>query len=98
MTESHRLRVPDRVAETIRGLHPTLKQQIRAALQVLIQRPAAGKALKNELAGLRSYRVGRSRIVYRLAGERTIEIVAIGPRRKSSVSGRKTRSRPNRPR
>ena len=81
MTESHRLRVPDRVAETIRSLHPTLKQQIRAALQVLIQRPAAGKALKNELAGLRSHRVGRSRIVYRLAGERTIDIVAIGPRR-----------------
>lgn len=81
MTESHRLRVPHRVAETIRGLHPTLKQQIRAALQVFIQRPAAGKALKKELAGLRSYRVGRSRIVYRLAGKRTIEIIAIGPRR-----------------
>jgi mRNA-degrading endonuclease RelE of RelBE toxin-antitoxin system len=65
-----------------------LKQQVRAALQVLIQRPAAGKALKNELAGLRSYRVGRSRIVYRLAGERTIEIVAIGPRRTISRASR----------
>jgi mRNA-degrading endonuclease RelE of RelBE toxin-antitoxin system len=75
--EFHRLRVPDRVAETIRGLHPTLKQQIRTALQFLIERPTAGKALKNELAGLRSYRVGRARIVYRLAGERIIEIVAI---------------------
>ncbi len=81
MKEPHRLRVPNQVAETIRGLHPTLKQQIRAAFQVLIQRPTAGKALKNELAGLRSYRVGRARIVYRLAGERIIEIVAIGPRR-----------------
>lgn len=29
----------------------------------------------------KNYRVGRSRIVYRLADERTIEIVAIGPRR-----------------
>mgnify|MGYP006286631777 CR=1 FL=1 len=43
--------------------------------------PTAGKALKNELAGLRSYLVGRVRIVDRLAGECTIEIVAIGPRR-----------------
>ena len=81
MTEPLRLRVPNRVAGTIRGLHPALKQRIRAAFQVLIQRPTAGKALKNELAGLRSYRVGRVRIVYRLAGERIIEIVAIGPRR-----------------
>ena len=81
MTEPLRLRVPDQVAETIRGLHPTLKQQLRAALQLLIERPTAGKALKKELAGLRSYRVGRTRILYRLAGERTIEIIAIGPRR-----------------
>ena len=81
MTEPHWLRVPDRVVDTIRGMHPTLKQQIRAALRVLIQRPIVGKALKNELAGLRSYRVGRVRIVYRLADQRTIDIVAIGPRR-----------------
>jgi len=81
VTEPLRLRVPDQVAETIRGLHPTLKQQLRAALQLLSERPTAGKALKKELAGLRSYRVGRTRILYRLAGERTIEIIAIGPRR-----------------
>jgi mRNA interferase RelE/StbE len=81
VTEPLRLRVPDQVAETIRGLHPTLRQKIRAALQLPIERPTAGKALKNELAGLRSCRAGRTRILYRLAGERTLEIVAIGPRR-----------------
>ena len=82
MTRLHRHRRASPQPTARDGIpHPTLKQQIRAALHVIMQRPAAGKALKNEVAGLRSYRVGRSRIVYRLAGERTIEIVAIGPRR-----------------
>lgn len=81
MTDGPRLRVPELIADRLRGLHPTLKQQIRRALQRILEQPTAGKALKNELAGLRSFRVGRNRIVYRIAGERVIEIVAVGPRR-----------------
>ena len=42
---------------------------------------AVGKELRDELAGLRSLRVGRLRIVYRVAGRRLIDLVAIGPRR-----------------
>ena len=35
-----------------------------------------------KLEGLRSFRVGRLRIVFRIAAEaRTVDIVAIGPRR-----------------
>jgi mRNA interferase RelE/StbE len=37
--------------------------------------------LKDELAGLRSFRVSRFRIIYRISARDIIDIVAIGPRR-----------------
>ena len=55
-----------------------LKRKVRAALQALLENPRAGKALRNELRGLRSYRVGRFRIIYRIGGD--LELVAFGPR------------------
>jgi mRNA interferase RelE/StbE len=75
-----RLKVPDDVAALIRGLHPDLKRKVRSALAYIVDDPALGKVLREELASLRSYRVGRFRIVYRVAGT-AIEIVAVGPRR-----------------
>ena len=75
-----RVKVPDDVAALIRGLHPDLKRKVRSALAYIVDDPAIGKLLREELAGLRSYRVGRFRIVYRVAGT-AIEIVAVGPRR-----------------
>jgi len=47
---------------------------------MILDDPEVGKALKDELTGLRSFRVGRFRIVYRIAAPREIQIVAIGPR------------------
>jgi mRNA interferase RelE/StbE len=76
----YKLRVPDDVVRLIRSLHPHLKQKIRSSLQAILSDPHAGKALKDELAGLWSFRVSRFRIVYRIAGNRKIDIVAIGPR------------------
>ena len=73
-----RVRVPHEIAALVRGLHPVLKRKVRAALQAILDDPYAGKALCNELRGLRSYRVGRLRIIYRL--RRDVELVAIGPR------------------
>ena len=78
MAPPRRLRVPHEVAALVRGLHPALKRKVRAALQAILDDPHAGKALRNELRGLRSYRVGRFRIIYRL--RRDVELVAIGPR------------------
>jgi len=75
-----RLRVPDDVANLIRGLHPDLKRRVRSALRDILDDPKIGKRLRDELAGLHSCRVGRFRIVYRAAGS-VIEIVAVGPRR-----------------
>jgi mRNA interferase RelE/StbE len=74
-----RLRVPDEVAELVRGMHPELKRKTRASLKTILADPSSGKALKGELAGLRSFRVGTFRIVYRVV-RKVLEIVAIGPR------------------
>jgi mRNA-degrading endonuclease RelE of RelBE toxin-antitoxin system len=78
---SPRLRVPDQVAELIRKFHPQLKRKIRSALERIQLNPQSGKQLRDELTGLRSYRVGRLRIIYRTSPRNTIDIPAIGPRR-----------------
>ena len=74
-----RLKVPAEVRNVIRQLHPEFKQKLRAALADILDDPTCGKALKEELEGYWSLRLGRSRIIYRL-GEGVVEIVAVGPR------------------
>jgi len=75
----HRLRVAPEVAKLLRGLHPEIKRRIRAGFDRLADDPLVGKALRGELAGLRSLRVGRVRVIYRQVGG-VSEIVAVGPR------------------
>ena len=76
----YKLRVPDHLAEFIRGLHPELKRKIKGSLKNIAAEPIAGKPLKEELDGLRSLRISRFRIVYQIAEPREIQIIAIGPR------------------
>jgi mRNA interferase RelE/StbE len=76
----HQLRVSADVARLIQNLHPDLKRKVRDALEQIVADPHSGKALKDDLEGLRSFRVGRFRIVYRIATGKRIELVAIGPR------------------
>jgi mRNA interferase RelE/StbE len=71
--------VPTEVRNLIRHLPPVLKRKVRAALADILDDPTCGKALKEELEGYWSLRVGRTRIVYRLAAS-NIEIVTIGLR------------------
>jgi mRNA interferase RelE/StbE len=73
------VRLPPEVQETIRHLHPDLKRRMRAVIDLLRAAPESGKALKAELDGWRSFRVGRFRIVYRSSGA-SIDVAAIGPR------------------
>jgi mRNA interferase RelE/StbE len=73
------VRLPKDVEQLIRSLHPDLKRRVRSALELLCAKPEAGKALKGELDGWRSLRVGRLRIVCREARQQ-IEVAAIGPR------------------
>ena len=77
----YKIRVPDEVADLIRGMHPRLKKKVRASLDMILSDPQKGKALKEELAGLHSFRVGNFRIVYRIS-KKHVEIVALGPRQK----------------
>jgi len=77
------LRVPANVADVIRGLHPQIKRKLRAALAEILVNPHAGKALKAELEGLWSFRVGKFRIIYRItrrASTRNVDLIACGPR------------------
>ena len=76
----YKLRITEDTVSLIRGLHPQLKKKIRAALQEITDNPHTGKALKDELKGLLSYRIKKTRIIYRLTGKKCIDIIAIGPR------------------
>ena len=73
------VRLPIVVQSTIRSLHPDLKRRVRAALDLVATEPQTGKALKGELAGWRSVRVSRLRIIYRYSTT-IVEVAAIGPR------------------
>jgi mRNA interferase RelE/StbE len=75
-----RFRVPAEGAQLVRGLHPDIKRKVRAALDRLAADTGAGKALQGDLEGLRSLRIARFRVIYRVPSRRIIEIVAIGPR------------------
>jgi mRNA interferase RelE/StbE len=78
----YRLKVTDRTAELIRSLHPDIKATIKTALKTIIEAPYSGKALKDSLEGLRSYRAKRFRVIYRVfLKAKQIEIIAIGPRK-----------------
>jgi len=78
----YKLRVPDHLVEFIRALHPEIKRKIKGSLKNIATEPNPGKALKEELEGLRSFRISRFRIVYRIAGPKEIQIIAIGPRKR----------------
>lgn len=78
---SWNLRIPHHLVGFIRDLHPEIKRKVKGSLKMLMADPDAGKPLKDELEGLRSLRVSRFRIIYRLAGTGSeIQVVAIGPR------------------
>ena len=76
-----KLRVPDEIVAFIRSCHPQLKRKIRAGLRHIVTEPESGKSLKDELEGLRSYRISRFRIIYRISSKQTIDVVTIGPRK-----------------
>lgn len=76
----YKLVVPGDIQELIKTMHPSLKKKVKSSLKMILSDPHAGKALMDELAGLRSLRVSSFRIVYRIRDPERIELVAIGPR------------------
>jgi mRNA interferase RelE/StbE len=69
-------------ARAIRKLDPQVQRRVRAAVRALADEPLRGKPLQLSLKGLRSWRTGDYRIVYRVVAERIeIVVVAVGHRR-----------------
>ena len=75
-----RVRYTPVAAESIRHLHPIVKQAVREAIRSLASDPLRGHPLTLELAGFRSLRVSRYRVIYRIR-DRLLEIHLVGPRR-----------------
>lgn len=77
---AYRLEMSQTVRNVVAHLPPELKRKVKAAFRALATNPYQAKALKDDLVGLRSYRLGTTRIILRTAGE-VVEVVAFGPRR-----------------
>ena len=78
----YRPRYTPEAATRVRKLHPEVKRRARAAVDHLLESPLTGHALHDELAGLRSNRLGKYRIIYRInEKESTLDILLFGPRR-----------------
>jgi mRNA interferase RelE/StbE len=60
-------------------MHPGLKKKVRASLAIILSDPTSGKALRDDPAGLRSFKIGRLRVVYKIS-KTEVQVVAIGPR------------------
>ena len=76
----YKLVAPKELQELIRTMHPSLKKKVKASLKIILSEPYSGKALMEELSGLRSFRISSFRIIYRIKEPEQIEFVAIGPR------------------
>lgn len=74
------IRATEEIAAYIRSQHPAVKKRIHDALDQIRLQPGEGKPLQRELAGYRSFRIGKFRIIYRVT-MKEIEVVAVGPRR-----------------
>jgi len=62
---------------SIRRLDPEVQRRVRVAVERLLESPLRGKALRLTLQGLRSWRTGDWRIVFRVIEDR-IEILNVG--------------------
>ena len=82
MKSGYRLIYSETSRRQIAKLHPEIKPVIRSRVEKLRLSPFAGKRLEKELAGYRSLRAERFRIIYKLdEAEETIEIHYVGHRK-----------------
>lgn len=76
------LRYAASAARALRKLDPQVQRRLKAALEELANDPERGKPLQLTLRGLRSWRTGDYRIVYRIVADRIeILVLAVGHRR-----------------
>lgn len=66
----------------IRHLHPTIKPQIKKALEELKENPFLGKRLQRELSGLWTLVVRNHRVIYFIDEDKNrLEILTLGLRK-----------------
>jgi len=75
----YRIEIPRALRDLMRHLPPELKARVKAALRSIADDPYRAKELRDELTSLRSYRIGRFRVIYRTV-DSMVQIVALGPR------------------
>jgi mRNA interferase RelE/StbE len=76
------LRYAASAVRSLRKLDPQVQRRIKAALEELADHPERGKPLQMTLQGLRSWRTGDFRIVYRVVADRIeVLVLAVGHRR-----------------
>ena len=75
----YRIEIPLALRDLMRHLPPELKTKVKAALRSIADNPDRAKELRDELKGLRSHRIGRFRVIYRIVGS-FVQILALGPR------------------
>ena len=77
-----RVRLTSEAARLIAKLPPEIKQLIRSAIDDLREDPRKGAEMAGDLAGYRSLKSRRYRIIYRLnEEERALDIYHVGHRR-----------------
>lgn len=72
--------VSDDLRDFIRHLPPTLKGKVKRGLEEILAEPHSSKPLRDDLAGLRSYRIGDIRIVYQTDAH-AVTLITVGPRK-----------------
>ena len=65
----YRLEMAQTVRDLITHLPPALKRKVKTAFRAIAVDPYQAKELKDELVGLRSCRLGKVRIIFRLTGK-----------------------------
>lgn len=80
MPKPRDVRFSHRAEKALGRLAPRLRDRLKDAVLELTQNPLLGKKLKGEFEGLRSYRIGLFRIVYRFESA-ILEIVYIDHRK-----------------
>jgi mRNA interferase RelE/StbE len=79
---SWNLRYAASAVRSLRELDPQVQRRLKTAVEELAENPERGKPLQMTLRGLRSWRTGDFRIVYRVLTDRIeILVLAIGHRR-----------------
>ncbi len=80
MAKLKSVRLSRRAIKVLEGIDTRFKEPLKETIHEISQNPMVGKKLKGDLEGLRSYRLGSFRIVYRFS-KTLVEVVYLDHRK-----------------